>query len=318
MSRTAYVLSFALALSACGDDDAGDGGPDAEAADSSTDTNVGDTGGADVATGDDAGPENDAGDEDAGGDVGPTVDAGPPPEAEFQEVDGLVVFEAENYFEQVRDEWTRWYPFVADGPAPDVMCRTNVTCGDGNAPDCNQYGECDGDDVDPSEASNGTYLEALPDRRRDDSEPGTGGQIGVVNNPDMGPTLRYRVQFTTPGRYYVWIHARGQGPAANGLHVGIDDTWPRNELRDASSMRMQFANGWRWTQTRRGQNMHTGVSAGGGVSLRDANIWLEVDAAGVHTIQLGMREDGLEIDKIIMSTDPEFEPSGLEQPETTL
>lgn len=314
MNRFICVFSLAFVFYACGDDSdmvdsgAGDAG--------NTDANATDGGsGEDASPGEDSGPGEDAGPVE---DSGPTEDAGPAPEAEFQEVDGLVVFEAENFFEQIRDEWTRWYPFVADGPAPDVMCRTNVTCGEGNAPDCNQYADCDDDDIDPSEASNGTYLESLPDRRRDDSEPGTGGQIGVVNNPDMGPTLRYHVLFENPGRYYVWIHARGQGPAANGLHVGIDDTWPRNELRDASSMRMQFRNGWRWTQTRRGQNMHTGVSAGDGVSLRDANIWLEIDAAGVHTIQLGMREDGLEIDKIILSSDPDFEPEGLDQVETTL
>ncbi|MGF1468629.1 MAG: hypothetical protein ACFCGT_21095 [Sandaracinaceae bacterium] len=247
----------------------------------------------------------------------PSEDAGPLPPTDFVEVDGLVVFEAEHAHEQIRDEWTRWYAFTDGAPDPDVMCRTHVSCGGGNAPDCNEYGDCDPDAIDPADASGGTYLEALPDRRRTDHEPGTGGQIGVVNDPDRAPTLRYRVRFATPGRYYVWVRARGQGPAANGLHVGIDGTWPRNELTDPSSMRLQFRNGWRWTQTRRGGRNHTGVPATEEVSLRDANVWIEVPDAGVHVIMLGMREDGLEIDKVLLTIDPDLEPQDFGPPETT-
>ncbi|MEO0323129.1 MAG: hypothetical protein AAF447_09245 [Myxococcota bacterium] len=245
-------------------------------------------------------------------------DAGPPTPAEFREVGGLVVFEAENFFAQVRDEWTQWIRFEDGAPEPEVTCRTEVTCGGGNAPDCNEYANCDGDDIDPADASDGIYLEALPDRRRTDDEPGTSRDIGVINDPTRAPTLVYRVFFETPGRYYVWVHARGQGPAANGLHVGLDGDWPRNDLVDPSTMRLQFRNGWRWAQTRRGGRQHTGVSGTDEVSERDANVWLQIDTPGVHTIELGMREDGLEIDKVILTTDPELEPEGLDQPETRL
>ena len=265
-------------------------------------------------------PGQDMGDvaSDAGAeDLGPP-DAGPPIEAEFREVDGLVVFEAENFFSQVRDEWTRWVAFEDGAPDPEVTCRTEVSCGGGNAPDCNEYPTCDGDDIDPADASGGIYLEALPDRRRTDHEPGTGGAIGVVNDPTRAPTLVYRVYFETPGRYYVWVHARGQGPAANGLHVGLDGEWPRNDLIDPSSMRLQFRNGWRWAQTRRGARQHTGVRGTDEVSERDANVWLQIDTPGVHTIELGMREDGLELDKVLLTTDPALEPRGLDQPETRL
>ena len=246
------------------------------------------------------------------------ADAGPPIEAEFREVDGLVVFEAESFFAQVRDDWTQWIRFEDGAPDPEVTCRTEVTCGGGNAPDCNEYPNCDGDDIDAADASGGVYLEALPDRRRTDDEPGTAGGIGVINNPTQSPTLVYRVYFETPGRYYVWVHARGQGPAANGLHVGLDGEWPRNDLIDPSTMRLQFRNGWRWAQTRRGGRQHTGVRGTGEVSERDANVWLQIDAPGVHTIELGMREDGLEIDKVLLTTDPALEPRGLDQPETRL
>ena len=277
--------------------------PDLRAPDSGADDGAEDAGAEDMAT-------------DAPADM--ATDAGPPIEAEFRELDGRVVFEAESFFTQVRDEWTRWIRFEDGAPDPEVTCRTEVSCGGGNAPDCNEYPNCDGDAIDPADASGGVYLEALPDRRRTDDEPGTGGAIGVVNDPTRAPTLSYRVFFETPGRYYVWVHARGQGPAANGLHVGLDGDWPRNDLVDPSTMRLQFRNGWRWTQTRRGGRQHTGVSGTDEVSERDANVWLQIDTPGVHTIELGMREDGLEIDKVLLTTDPELEPSGLDQPETRL
>ncbi|MEM1414601.1 MAG: hypothetical protein AAGH15_06865 [Myxococcota bacterium] len=309
------VLGAATLLLACtgelGNDEAGDAATSLDAG--TEDAGRADAGGEDAGRVDAGG--NDAGSADAGFDL--TVDAGRPL-AEFEERDGLVVFEAEHFFAQIRDEWTRWYRFEAGAPDPEVTCRTEVSCGGGGAPDCNEYASCDGDAIDPADASQGIYLEALPDRRRTDDDPGTAGAIGVVNDPDRAPTLIYRVHFTTTGRYYVWVHARGQGPAANGLHVGLDGEWPRNELVDPSSMRLQFRNGWRWTQTRRGGRQHTGVSATDEVSLRDANVWVEIATPGVHTLELGMREDGLEIDKVLLTTDPELEPEGLDQPETRL
>ena len=231
----------------------------------------------------------------------------------------MVSFEAEHYFEETNNEHTEayWYTFAEGRPAPDVTCVTNTPCGGGNAPNCNQYADCDPDDIDPAEAIGGAYLEALPDRRRDDTEAGT-GELGVVNNQANAPTLHYRVLFHQVGRYYVWAHARGQGPAANGLHVGIDGTWPENDLIDPSSMRLQFPNGWRWTQNRRGGSQHTGVAGTAEVSRADANVWLEIDEPGVHTIQFGMREDGLEIYKFVLVLDPDFTPEEDGPPETNL
>lgn len=228
----------------------------------------------------------------------------------------MVAFEAEHFHEQTNTDAiaARWYTFRAGAPDPEVACVTDTPCTRDNRPDCNEYPDCDGDGIDPADAVGGAYVEALPDRRRTDHEANT-GNLGVVN-PGQGPTLHYRVHFTRAGRYYVWARARGQGPAANGLHVGLDGEWPRNDLVDPSTMRLQFPNGWRWTQNRRGGSQHTGVSATDDVSRRDANIWLEIDAPGPHVVQLAMREDGLELDKLVLTNDPDFEPTGDGPPET--
>lgn len=329
MHRHAVLVTSALFCS-CFESDPGSGaeagtatGAAASASGAGAETSVADDG-AEATTG--AGPTGGADTSgtittgaDATTGAGDNGDTGEAMAAEFVEIDGLVSVEAEHYSMQVNTEIsaTHWYTFVAGEPEPNVECVTNVTCSNDTRPDCNQYDECDGDAIPVDEAIGGAYVEALPDRRRDDHEPGTTGIVGVINNPENSATLLYRVRFETPGRYYVWGHARGEGPAANGIHVGIDGTWPRNELVDPSSMRMQFPNGWRWTQNRRGGSQHTGVSGTDEVSRRDANIWLEIATPGVHVIQFGMREDGLEFDKFVMTTNPDYEPEGDGPPETT-
>ncbi len=261
---------------------------------------------------------------DTGSSTGPATTAstggettgGVGPNTDFEEIDGIVVFEAEHYTEQTNtdERRLRWYEIsVASGDIPDDQidgCVVDTPCTADNTPLCNLYSECDGDGLsgegnaltDPAEASGETYLEILPDRRRSDSaneEPSggfsnVGGQVAV---------LTYRVFFNQTGRYYGYCRARGRGPAANGLHLGIDGEWPTNDLGDNSGMRWQFPGGWRFVNHRRGQNQHTGGVNINGVSQEDANIWFEVDEAGWHDVQVSMREDGVEIDKFMFVLD---------------
>jgi len=247
------------------------------------------------------------GDETTGG-VGPNTD--------FEEIDGIVVFEAEHFTEQTNTDENRlrWYEVsVASGDIPDDQidgCVVDTPCTADNTPLCNLYSECDGDGLsgegnaltDPADASNETYLEVLPDRRRADAanEEPSGG---FSNTPGAVAVLSYRVFFNQTGRYYGYARARGRGPAANGLHLGIDGQWPTNELGDNSGMRWQFPNGWSFVNHRRGQNQHTGGVSIGGVSQEDANIWFEVGEPGWHDVQVSMREDGVEIDKFMFVLD---------------
>ena len=229
----------------------------------------------------------------------------------FKEKDGMLVFEAENFSRQTNNHHiqTYWYLIEANKPKPEIKCVTNVVCNAFTVPMCNEYANCDNDNTDPAEASGNAYLEALPDRRRNDEEPGTGG-LGVTNDKSVSPLLLYDVEFTQTGRYYAWAHAHGKGPAANGLHLGINNEWPRNNLIDASPMRWQFGGGWRWSQKRRGQMQHSGVKPADGINERDANMWLDIAEPGKYTIYIGMREDGFEIDKFVFTTDPDFVPNG--------
>jgi hypothetical protein len=106
--------------------------------------------------------------------------------------------------------------------------------------------------------------------------------------------LTYRVHFATTGRYYVWARLYSTGGEDNGLHVGIDGSWP------SSGQRMQWCNGkrsWWWESKQRTDANHCG---------EPGRIFLDVDTPGEHTIMVSMREDGTELDKWLMTTDASF------------
>jgi hypothetical protein len=145
-------------------------------------------------------------------------------------------------------------------------------------------------------ASRSAYIEVLPDTRttHDDKLIPAGN---FSDEPGRMAVLHYRVEFTSPGRYFVWVRAYSTGTEDNGIHVGMDGTWP------GSGRRMQWCEGkntWRWASAQRTQANHCG---------EPGKIYLDVAEPGAHTISFSMREDGFEFDKWIMTKDPSFQPS---------
>lgn len=198
-----------------------------------------------------------------------------PPDLVLLEQNGFVSGEAEHFIHQERAERRAWR-LVAPGRVPDV------------APD--------GDGPHLAGASGGAYLEALPDVRRTHYEPivigesfsNTGGAIAV---------LSYRVRFTTPGRYYVWVRTFSTGGEDNGIHVGLDDAWPESGLRWQTSIKNQ----WAWDSRQRTDAEPRGERH---------KLFLDVPSAGEHWIRFSMREDGFEFDRWLLTTDRAFVPEG--------
>jgi hypothetical protein len=106
--------------------------------------------------------------------------------------------------------------------------------------------------------------------------------------------LHYNVYFSTPGRYYVWVRAHSTGSEDNGLHVGMDGTWPE------TGQRLQWCEGkrtWRWESKQRTEKQHCG---------EPYKIYLDIEQPGLHSIEFSMREDGFEFDKWLMTKDRNF------------
>ena len=228
-------------------------------------------------------------------DAGPSggLDAGTPGGADagagstervFEEVDGLVAVEAEHFAEN------------DDNGTPRAWHVTSASMTPGITPDPDEP-HVDG-------ASGGAYVEGLPDTRVTHDDPLVSGE-SFFNTAGAGPTLTYRVFFNTPGTYYVWGRALTTGTEDNGAHVGIDDDWP------SSGTRMQWCGSrgsWLWHNAQR--------DSGGSACGVDGTITIDVPAAGEHRVRISMREDGFELDKLVLTTDAGYRPMG-EGPEET-
>lgn len=117
------------------------------------------------------------------------------------------------------------------------------------------------------------------------AQPDTGEQVPLV----ASPSLDYQVNFLTTGTHYIWV--RGRAPNADGdmIHIGLDGTLPTT-----SDALLLPINSWGWRR----------VTADGPVAS------FVVAATGVHTLQVWMGEDGVVVDKILLTTDPNYIPTG--------
>ena len=154
--------------------------------------------------------------------------------------------------------------------------------------------EADDPDGNHSDQAGGnTYLELLPDIRVTHSDP-FGPPDAIWDNAGDGPVAQYPVNFPQAGRYYVHVRSYVTGTEDNGIHIGLDDTWPD------SGKRLQLCtaglNAWAWRSSQRD-------SGGVGSCGVEKTIYLDVVTAGMHTVAISGREDGFEIDRLALIKD---------------
>ena len=185
----------------------------------------------------------------------------------YEELNGYVLVEAEDYVSQELDSIRQWYTLDPIDTLLDI---------EGFMANHAQ------------KAGNQTYLKLLPDTRRTHADKIVAG-VSFSNEAGELAVLNYEVKFTTPGRYYVWVRAFSAGSEDNGIHVGLDGQWPE------SGQRMQWCEGkhqWTWESKQRTEKVHCG---------EPELIYLDVETTGVHNISFSMREDGFEFDAFALS-----------------
>lgn len=123
------------------------------------------------------------------------------------------------------------------------------------------------------------------------SLPNTGADIDT-DYVNLCPHLDYRVNFQTTGTYYVWLRAYALSDADDSCHVGLDGAAAPSAERITG-----FAYGawdhWDWSN----------YSSSAGQAT------VEIAYTGEHTINVYMREDGLIVDKIVLTNDDQFVPA---------
>ena len=118
----------------------------------------------------------------------------------FEEKVGLVCVEAEFFYKQSLTETRKWYR-TSKNERPKVGR--------------------DDDDHHIMDASNHAYIEILPDERVTHTDKLIIGQ-NFMNEPGKMAILHYQINFTTPGRYYVWVRAYSTGSEDNAIHLGLN------------------------------------------------------------------------------------------------
>jgi len=194
-----------------------------------------------------------------------------------QEQNGMVVIEAENFATQTQADVRRWIIF-SEGHTPNEAKHL-----------------ADADTPHTKDASGGSYIESLPDTRVNHNETLIKG-VNFSGAAGAMAILTYPVYFSQAGRYYIWGRGFSTGPEDNGFHFGLNGQWPD------TSQRMQFCKGkhkWTWSSQQRRPKSHCG---------EPHTLWVDIPHAGQHTFMLSMREDGAELDKIILTKDKKFTP----------
>jgi glucose/arabinose dehydrogenase len=116
------------------------------------------------------------------------------------------------------------------------------------------------------------YMEATPN---------TGANIAAGSS---SPELQFTVNFTSTGTHYLWIRGYGASVNDDSIHLGIDGG-------SSVAMTLSQINAWQWSNAIQG--------ASGAATIN-------VPSAGNHTINLWMREDGMRIDRVLLTTDATF------------
>jgi arylsulfatase A len=128
-------------------------------------------------------------------------------------------------------------------------------------------------------SSAGESLQALPN----------GDTLIDTDYTTTSPRLGYRAAFDETGRYFVWVRARGESSNDDSLYIGLNGQAP-----GSAQVVEGIQSHWSWTSS-----LRTGGRA-----------YIDVPLPGVHEIDVWMREDGIVIDKFILTTDPDFTPRG--------
>ena len=130
----------------------------------------------------------------------------------------------------------------------------------------------------------GGAIQALPDTNQ--------LRDGFADYAANSPRADYALTLPTAGRYYVWVRGRGVAGDvgnSNSIHVGL------NGGRVATAEQIDFGSDtFAWSNRR----------------LNGERAYLDIDAGGNVVVSAWMREDGVSLDRLLLTKNPNYVPTG--------
>ncbi|MBN1128001.1 MAG: hypothetical protein JXA71_03395, partial [Chitinispirillaceae bacterium] len=111
------------------------------------------------------------------------------------------------------------------------------------------------------------------------------------------PRMDYQVTFVKTGRHYIWVRGIGPSGGDDSYHAGIDGKASTTCDRISS-----FTTQWKWSKT----------------DMDGRSAYFNVPTTGEHAVNVWMREDGFIIDKIVITTNSRYVPTGSGPAETRI
>ena len=102
------------------------------------------------------------------------------------------------------------------------------------------------------------------------------------------PELRYTVNFTNTGTYYVWVRGYAESAESVSVYVGLDGASPA-----AAQIDLPKTGAWSWSNKAAGSAVPVAIT---------------VPTAGAHTLNIWMRDAGFALDKIILTLNARYSP----------
>lgn len=148
-----------------------------------------------------------------------------------------------------------------------------------STPGLGPYAAAHWETVRQTDAADGWVARALPDVAKNTGE--------VFE----GPRLDYWIEFEQPGTYFLWARLRGLDATDNSIHAGFDGV-PLTD--DSGGLSTTVWDTWQWIG-----------------KADDAPVAITVDSPGTHTLSILMREDGVMVDRLLLTTHPQDIPTGI-------
>jgi hypothetical protein len=120
-------------------------------------------------------------------------------------------------------------------------------------------------------------------------------ETNVGSDLTRSPRLDYNVEMTQTGTFYIWARVLAPTSAQNSIHLGDGG------VKTADRINIPETDEWVWKN-----EANDGSRA-----------VVEVNEPGVVTINCWMRESGACLDKLLLTTDPNYVPTGLDDRDST-